>query len=103
MRTPPPKSQSSGQSTIYGFSPRKFQESKNSSNLSDQKLFSINDLIAMPKNQLETLNIKTNSNSGKTYKFFVNDNAIIDGKMCRIITFAVNNKKMVISQKNQAV
>jgi hypothetical protein len=49
--------------------------------------------MALPKDKLETLNLKTNSNSDNFYKVFANDNAIIDDKLCKIITFAVNNKK----------
>ena len=90
-------------SSIYGFSLNAFEESKGSSNLSDSKSLSINDLMGLPKEQLETINIKTNTNPGKFIKFFVNDNAIIDDKMCRIITFEVTTQKMAISLKNQAV
>jgi hypothetical protein len=49
--------------------------------------------MVLPIDKLETLNLKTNSNSDNFYKVFANDNAVIDDKMCKIITFAVNKKK----------
>jgi len=51
----------------------------------------MNELMKMPKKELEEISLRIKSNTKKCLKIIVNDTAMVNDKQCRILTFTFSN------------